>query len=133
MPGSLRGPGLPPTRLGRVDLTIPTDGRRSEDAIAVVDQMDMHPHRVILALRSATISDGLTGHFLMRAEAARTDFRGVQSMRRILFVDDHPIYRDGVRRVLESSGPDVQVLTADGASSALKLLREWGLLRRIWA
>jgi DNA-binding NarL/FixJ family response regulator len=86
--------------------------------------MDMHPHRVILALRSATISDGLTGHLLMRAEAARTDFRGVPSMRRILFVDDHPIYRDGVRRVLESSGPDVRVLTADGASSALKLLAQ---------
>jgi DNA-binding NarL/FixJ family response regulator len=43
-------------------------------------------------------------------------------MRRILFVDDHPIYRDGVRRVLESSGPDVRVFTADGASNAIKLL-----------
>ena len=48
----------------------------------------------------------------------------IPSMRRILFVDDHPIYRDGVRRVLEGSGPDVQVFTADGASSALRLLAE---------
>jgi DNA-binding NarL/FixJ family response regulator len=69
----------------------------------------------------------LQGPFFMYAESAQTagfDFRWTPSMRRILFVDDHPIYRDGVRRVLESSGPDVQVLTADGASAALKLLSE---------
>jgi DNA-binding NarL/FixJ family response regulator len=58
------------------------------------------------------------------AESPEFDNRWTQSMRRILFVDDHPIYRDGVRRVLESNSPDVQVLTADGASSALKLLAE---------
>jgi len=63
----------------------------------------------------------------MYAQGARTTepgFLWTQSMRRILFVDDHPIYRDGVRRVLESSSPDVKVFTADGASSALKFLAE---------
>ena len=67
------------------------------------------------------------GTFFMYAEsskAAKSCFGWTPSMRRILFVDDHPIYRDGVRRVLESSGPDVQVFTADGASSALRLLTE---------
>ena len=54
----------------------------------------------------------------------RSDFSvapGAQ-MRRILFVDDHPIYRDGVRRVLEGSRSDTHVFTADGATSALRLL-----------
>jgi DNA-binding NarL/FixJ family response regulator len=58
------------------------------------------------------------------AQNAESGFGWTPSMRRILFVDDHPIYRDGVRRVLEGSGADVQVFTADGASSALKLLAD---------
>jgi DNA-binding NarL/FixJ family response regulator len=62
--------------------------------------------------------------YAQSATSLEFDNPWTQSMRRILFVDDHPIYRDGVRRVLESSSPDVQVLTADGASSALKLLAE---------
>src|ERR1700722_10421364 len=65
------------------------------------------------------------GPFFMYAESAQTTescFGWTSSMRRILFVDDHPIYRDGVRRVLESSSPDVQIFTADGATSAPKLL-----------
>jgi DNA-binding NarL/FixJ family response regulator len=58
------------------------------------------------------------------AHSPATDLRRTDAMRRILFVDDHPIYRDGVRRVLESNNADVQVFTADGASAALKLLAE---------
>jgi DNA-binding NarL/FixJ family response regulator len=45
-------------------------------------------------------------------------------MKHILFVDDHPIYRDGVRRVLESSDPDIKVHTADGITSASSYLAE---------
>jgi len=45
-------------------------------------------------------------------------------MRRILFVDDHPIYREGVRRAVESSNSDAKVFTADGATEALRLLAE---------
>ena len=62
--------------------------------------------------------------YTKNAEAAEHRIGWMPSMRRILFVDDHPIYRDGVRRVLEGSGPNVQVFTADGASSALRLLAE---------
>ena len=58
--------------------------------------------------------------YAQSCQSRQSCFGWIPSMRRILFVDDHPIYRDGVRRVLESSGPDVQVFTADGASSALR-------------
>jgi DNA-binding NarL/FixJ family response regulator len=71
------------------------------------------------------VCDGLyQGPSFMPAQIAESDFRDPQSMRRILFIDDHPIYRDGVRRALESSRSDVQVFTADGASSALKFLAD---------
>lgn len=43
-------------------------------------------------------------------------------MKQILFVDDHPIYRDGVRRVLESRGPNLKVHTADGVTDAMDVL-----------
>ena len=62
--------------------------------------------------------------YAQSAQTAESCFGWTPSMRRILFVDDHPIYRDGVRRVLESSSPDVQVFTADGATAAFKLLAE---------
>src|ERR1700680_4451617 len=58
------------------------------------------------------------------AQIAESCLGWTPSMRRILFVDDHPIYRDGVRRVLESSSPEVQVFTADGATSALQLFAD---------
>jgi DNA-binding NarL/FixJ family response regulator len=45
-------------------------------------------------------------------------------MKHILFVDDHPIYRDGVHRVLESSDPDIKVHTVDGITSASNYLAE---------
>lgn len=40
-------------------------------------------------------------------------------MRRLLFVDDHPIYRDGVARVLASALPDLQVTAVEGVAAAL--------------
>lgn len=73
------------------------------------------PERTVISLRVPT---GVL------ARTVESDPRGTEAMRRILFVDDHPIYRDGVRRVLENGRPDVRVFTADGASSALKLLAE---------
>jgi DNA-binding NarL/FixJ family response regulator len=45
-------------------------------------------------------------------------------MRRILFVDDHPIYREGVRRAIEGSRSEVQIFTAEGTGTALRLLAE---------
>jgi DNA-binding NarL/FixJ family response regulator len=45
-------------------------------------------------------------------------------MRQILFVDDHPIYRDGVKRVLESRGSNLKVYTADGVTGALDALQQ---------
>ena len=45
-------------------------------------------------------------------------------MKQILFVDDHPIYRDGVRRVLEGRGTDIKVHTADGVVGALEVLKQ---------
>jgi DNA-binding NarL/FixJ family response regulator len=40
----------------------------------------------------------------------------------MLFVDDHPIYRDGLQRALADALPDLRVLTASGAEAALGLL-----------
>ncbi|CCD97043.1 putative two-component transcriptional regulator, LuxR family [Bradyrhizobium sp. ORS 375] len=41
----------------------------------------------------------------------------------ILFVDDHPIYRDAVRRTLEQDIPNLAVMTAESVGSALELLK----------
>jgi DNA-binding NarL/FixJ family response regulator len=40
----------------------------------------------------------------------------------MLFVDDHPIYRDGLQRALTDALPDLQILTAACARSALEVL-----------
>ena len=47
-------------------------------------------------------------------------------MKRLLFVDDHPIYRDGVRRTLEAGVPDLRVAVAADGAGALRALREDG-------
>lgn len=47
-------------------------------------------------------------------------------MKRLLFVDDHPIYRDGVRRTLEAGVPDLAVTVAADAAEALAALRADG-------
>jgi len=44
----------------------------------------------------------------------------------MLFVDDHPIYRDGLQRALADALPDIRVLTAAGAEAALGLLEDAG-------
>jgi DNA-binding NarL/FixJ family response regulator len=51
-------------------------------------------------------------------KAARED----QRVRTILFVDDHPIFRDGFQRNLESEVADLTVLSAADAKSALRTL-----------
>lgn len=43
-------------------------------------------------------------------------------MKTMLFVDDHPIYRDGLQRALADALPDMRVLTTSGAEAALGLL-----------
>ena len=43
-------------------------------------------------------------------------------MRSLLFVDDHPIYRDAVRRTLELEIEDLSVATAENCSATLALL-----------
>lgn len=43
-------------------------------------------------------------------------------MRTMLFVDDHPIYRDGLQSALTHAQPDMRVLTASGAQTALGVL-----------
>ena len=43
-------------------------------------------------------------------------------MARILFVDDHPIYRDGLRRALEARIDGLEVVVADGAAEAKRIL-----------
>jgi DNA-binding NarL/FixJ family response regulator len=43
-------------------------------------------------------------------------------MRTMLFVDDHPIYRDGLQRAVTEALPGLRILVADGTSSALELL-----------
>ena len=40
----------------------------------------------------------------------------------ILFVDDHPIYRDGFRRTLEANVPGASVRVAAGQNEALEML-----------
>ena len=42
-------------------------------------------------------------------------------LRSVLFVDDHPIYRDGLRRTLESEISDLRVTTAGTIHAALEL------------
>ncbi|HMN72646.1 MAG TPA: response regulator transcription factor [Rhodoblastus sp.] len=43
-------------------------------------------------------------------------------MARILFVDDHPIYRDGLRRALEARIEGLEVIVAAGATEARQML-----------
>jgi DNA-binding NarL/FixJ family response regulator len=40
----------------------------------------------------------------------------------LLFVDDHPLYREGVRRALSDAMPTLRILLADGQASALAVL-----------
>lgn len=40
-------------------------------------------------------------------------------MRSLLFVDDHPIYRDGLARLLASVMPDLRVTAVEGVAAAL--------------
>lgn len=40
----------------------------------------------------------------------------------LLFVDDHPLYREGVRRALSDAMPELRILLADGSASALQAL-----------
>ncbi|AUC97995.1 DNA-binding response regulator [Bradyrhizobium sp. SK17] len=42
----------------------------------------------------------------------------------ILFVDDHPIYRDGLQRLLAEIEPGLTVCTASGYAAALELLND---------
>lgn len=43
-------------------------------------------------------------------------------MRSLLFVDDHPIYRDGLARLLATVMPDLQVTAVEGLAAALAVL-----------
>ena len=43
-------------------------------------------------------------------------------MTTLVFVDDHPLYRDGLKRALELTVPDLKVFLADTAAGALELL-----------
>ncbi|MBC9878342.1 response regulator transcription factor [Bradyrhizobium sp. INPA01-394B] len=43
--------------------------------------------------------------------------------RTLLFVDDHPIYRDGLQQAVKGAVPDLRVLIADGVGSAWDLLQ----------
>ena len=45
-----------------------------------------------------------------------------QAMKTMLFVDDHPIYRDGLQRALMDALPDLRILTASGPDTAFELL-----------
>ena len=51
-------------------------------------------------------------------------------MPKVLIVDDHPVVREGIGRVLTSSLPDVEIGEADGAAQAQEMLRErtWDLM-----
>lgn len=40
----------------------------------------------------------------------------------LLFVDDHPIYRDGLQRALQSAMPGLSVAAVEGATAALEAL-----------
>ena len=58
------------------------------------------------------------------ANASRGIIRdGGGHMKFMLFVDDHPIYRDGVRRALETGIDGLSVLVASNVEEALGLLR----------
>lgn len=46
------------------------------------------------------------------------------AVKTMLFVDDHPIYRDGLQRALTEAVPDFKVLTASGTETALELLEK---------
>jgi len=51
-------------------------------------------------------------------------------MPRVLIVDDHPVVREGIGRVLTSSLPDVELGAADGAAQAQEMMRDstWDLV-----
>jgi len=51
-------------------------------------------------------------------------------MPKVLIVDDHPVVREGVGRVLTSSLPDVELGEADGAAQAQAMMHErtWDLV-----
>jgi two-component system, NarL family, invasion response regulator UvrY len=51
-------------------------------------------------------------------------------MPKVLIVDDHPVVREGIGRVLTSSLPEVEIGEADGAAQAQEMLRErtWDLM-----
>ena len=51
-------------------------------------------------------------------------------MPRVLIIDDHPVVREGIGRVLTSSLPDVDIGEADGAGQAQKMMhaRSWDLV-----
>jgi two-component system invasion response regulator UvrY len=51
-------------------------------------------------------------------------------MPRVLIVDDHPVVREGIGRVLTSSLPDVEIGAADGAAQAQAMMRDstWDLV-----
>src|SRR5690348_11134622 len=48
----------------------------------------------------------------------------VVPMTRVLFVDDHPLYRSGVQRALEEAMPDLVVAVATDHDSALAYLAD---------
>jgi two-component system, NarL family, invasion response regulator UvrY len=51
-------------------------------------------------------------------------------MPKVLIVDDHPVVREGIGRVLMSSLPDITIGAADGAMQAQEMLRDesWDLV-----
>jgi DNA-binding NarL/FixJ family response regulator len=46
----------------------------------------------------------------------------ISGMFTLLFVDDHPLYREGVRMALRDAMPDLRIVLADRVSSALEVL-----------
>lgn len=46
----------------------------------------------------------------------------IRTMYTLLFVDDHPLYREGVRRALSEAMPALRIVLADGQTSALAVL-----------
>lgn len=46
----------------------------------------------------------------------------IRTMYTLLFVDDHPLYREGVRRALSEAMPTLRIVLADGQTSALAVL-----------